>query len=88
MIFPIQMNVLIVERSLGSDYMGQIEIFTLPTCPICNMIKTKLHDNGYSYIERPFEELPDTIKTDRAPVLFNGEEYLLSPLEMKKWIEE
>ena len=68
--------------------MGQIEIFTLPTCPICNMIKTKLHDNGYSYIERPFEELPDTIKTDRAPVLFNGEEYLFSPLEMKKWIEE
>ena len=68
--------------------MGQIEIFTLPTCPICNMIKTKLQNKGYNYIERPFEELPDTIKTDRAPVLFNGEEYLLSPLEMKKWTEE
>ena len=68
--------------------MGQIELFTLPNCSICNMIKTKLQEQGFDYIERPFEELPENIKTDRAPVLFNGEEYLLSPLEMRKWIEE
>lgn len=68
--------------------MNQIELYTLPTCPICEMIKKKLQDHGYDYIEKSFEELPKELNTDRAPVLFNGEEYLLSPLEIKKWIEE
>ena len=68
--------------------MGQIELYTLPTCPICNMIKLKLQQYGYDYIEKSFEDLPKELNTDRAPVLFNGEEYLLSPLDIKKWIEE
>lgn len=65
-----------------------IELFTLPTCPICEMIKKKLNAKKVPYVERAFEELPEQIKTDRAPVLFTEAEYLLSPMEINKWIEE
>ena len=69
--------------------MGIIELYTLPTCPICKVIKTKLDNLGYAYEEKSFEELPDYIKeeTDRAPVLFNGDAYLYSPSDIIKWIE-
>ena len=65
-----------------------IELFTLPTCPICEMVKKKLNNKNIPYTERSFEELPEQIKTDRAPVLYTEAEYLFSPLEIKKWIEE
>ena len=66
-----------------------LELYTLPTCPICKVIKTKLDSNNYTYKEKSFEDLPDYIKqeTDRAPVLFTGEVYLYSPTEITKWIE-
>ena len=65
-----------------------IELFTLPTCPICEMVKKKLNAKDIPYAERPFEELPEQIKTDRAPVLFTEKQYLFSPMEINKWIEE
>ena len=69
--------------------MNEIELYTLPTCPICNMIKTKLEEYGFIYTEKSFDELPDYIKneTDRAPVLYNGEAYLYSPSDMNVWIK-
>ena len=69
--------------------MGILELYTLPTCPICKVIKAKLDSNGYAYEEKSFEDLPEYIKeeTDRAPVLFNGDVYLYSPTEIIKWIE-
>lgn len=64
-----------------------IELFTLPTCPICEMVKKKLIMREIPYAERPFEELPSQLDTDRAPVLYTEEKYLFSPKEIVDWIE-
>lgn len=84
--------VLIVENILGSDDMTTI--YTLPTCPICEMVKKKLTAKEIPFVERSFNELPENIETDRAPVLavddakhLNYSIYLLSPMEINKWIE-
>ena len=70
-------------------------LYTLPTCPICEMVKKKLSAKEIPFIERSFEELPTDIKTDRAPVLAIdpvdipfGTVYLLRPMEINQWIEE
>ena len=71
------------------------EIYTLPTCPICEMVKKKLEQKEIPYVERPFEELPSTLETDRAPVLAVDDGlhpgypiYLLTPTEINDWIKE
>ena len=64
-----------------------IELFTLPTCPICQVVKKKLEAKEIPYVERSFEELPENLKTDRAPVLYNEDVYLFSPKEISDWIE-
>lgn len=72
-----------------------IEIFTLPTCPVCEMVKKKLTEKEIPFVERNFEELPNFLATDRAPVLAvdNADTpgyptYLLSPVEINEWIKE
>jgi len=86
------MNVLTAARDLGSDYMT--EIYTLPTCPICEMVKKKLNAKEIPYVERPLEELPNFLDVDRAPVMAIDDSehpgypiYLLSPMEINEWIE-
>ena len=64
-----------------------ITLYTLPTCPICEMVKKKLNTKEIPYVERPFEELPEQIKTDRAPVLYNEDIFLLTPTEINEWIK-
>ena len=68
-------------------------IYTLPTCPICEMVKKKLTAKAIPFVERSFEDLPKELETDRAPVLAvdDGNHpdypiYLLSPIEINKWI--
>ena len=87
-----KMNVRIAVKGLRGDYMT--ELYTLPTCPICEMVKKKLTLKEIPYIERSFEELPDSLEVDRAPVLAVDDGahpgypiYLLSPMEINKWIE-
>ena len=70
------------------------EIYTLPTCPICEMVKKKLDLKEIPYVERPFEELPDFLDVDRAPVLAVDDAmhtgypiYIMSPTEINEWIE-
>lgn len=67
-----------------------IELYTLPTCPICEMVKKKLKAKGLIYNNKAFEDLPDYIKkeTDHAPVLYTGEVYLYSPTSINEWIKE
>lgn len=75
-----------------------VELYTLPTCPICEMIKKKLTTKNISFIEHSFNELPEGIDTDRAPVMAVtdslGEvdvavtKYLMSPTEINNWIKE
>jgi glutaredoxin len=71
------------------------EIYTLPTCPICEMVKKKLAAKEIPYIERSFEDLPKELETDRAPVLAIDDGlhpgypiYLLTPTSINNWINE
>ena len=76
-----------------------ITLYTLPTCPICEMIKTKLTAKGISYTEEDFSEVAEQLHTDRAPVMQITDEVdlctnplevnlkvLFSPKEMVDWI--
>ena len=92
MIFLMQKSALIAGNALGSDFMT--EIYTLPSCPICEMVKKKLAAKGVPFVERKFEDLPEELETDRAPVLAIDDAkhlgysiYLLSPMEINEWIQ-
>ena len=52
-----------------------IQLFTLPSCPICEMVKKKLNAKQIPYVERAFEELPEELDTDRVPVLYTEQNY-------------
>lgn len=66
-----------------------VYLYTLPTCPICEMIKKKLQDKQIIYEEKSFEEGANSVFiSDRAPVLYTGEQYLMSPVEINNWIKE
>lgn len=43
-------------------------------------------DKNIIYQEVPFEQYE--LDTDRAPVVFTGEQYLMSPVEINNWIKE
>ena len=86
-------NVLIAEKNSERDYMT--EIYTLPTCPICEIMKKKMTVKEIPFVERSFEDLPKEIETDRTPVLAIDDSmhpgypiFLLTPSEINKWIEE
>lgn len=71
-----------------------VELYTLPTCPICEMIKKKLAAKEIPFVERDFADLPKTLETDRAPVLAVNDRahpgysiYLLSPTDINEWIK-
>ena len=70
------------------------ELYTLPTCPICEIVKKKLTAKEIPFVERSFEELPKELDTDRAPVMAIDDGlhpgysiYLLTPTEINEWIE-
>lgn len=79
-----------------------ITLYTLPTCPICEIIKKKLQEKRISYIEEPFEKCQTFVNTERAPVmaiynnssledtstLTNPYKILTSPKEMSEWINK
>ena len=69
-----------------------VELYTLPQCPICKMIKTKLEAKMIPYIEHSLEEYIEELKTDRAPVMKivenDATQYLYTPTEMNTWIKE
>lgn len=72
-----------------------IYLYTLPTCPICQMVKKKLTMKGLAFEEKSFAQLPKEIDTDRAPVLEVEDSkhpgyplYLLTPSRINEWIKE
>ncbi len=93
-IFLILNHALIAVSILRGDYM--VELYTLPTCPICEMIKKKMQDKGIEYKEIPFEQ--GGFDTDRAPIMriYNDRApagtpdilHLESPSDMVSWISE
>lgn len=46
-----------------------VELYTLPNCGICHMVKTKLQIKDIPFIEKNFGEIAPDINSDRAPVL-------------------
>lgn len=68
----------------------QFTLYTLPSCGICHMIKTKLEQKNIAYEEKPLEEIAEYLHIDHAPVLkINHEEkvdFITSPGEMTKLI--
>lgn len=66
----------------------EVVIYSLPNCPICNMIKTKLQNKNISYKEEPFSNIAATIKSDFAPALKVQNTIYNSPSEIVKWINE
>ena len=91
------MSVLIVEENSRSEYM-HIVLYTLSTCPICEMIKKKMKQKDIYYEELDFSLLSESLNIDRAPVMaivndinFNkikdniipiDAKFILSPTEM------
>ena len=72
-----------------------VYVYTLPTCPICEMVKKKMTDKGLIFEEKPFELLPKEVGVDRAPVLEIEDSdhsgwplYLLTPSRINEWIKE
>lgn len=75
-----------------------IVLYTLSTCPICEMIKKKMKQKDIYYEELDFSLLPESLNTDRAPIMaivndidFNkikdniipiDAKFILSPTEM------
>ena len=77
----------------------KVILYTLPSCPICKMIKTKLNGKNIPFIEEEFDKIAELLHTDRAPVLEIDEDldltkkvieanvtWLRSPTEMVAWI--
>ena len=69
----------------------KINLYTLPTCGICNMVKIKLRNKHINFYEKPFREINMVINSDRAPVLeiineTGQKQILTSPSAIVQWI--
>lgn len=71
----------------------KVDLYTLPSCGICHMIKTKLEERKIPFEERQFTEINESMNLDRAPVIHivnddDSEEYIMSPSKMVDWISK
>lgn len=68
-----------------------VTLYTLPSCGICNMIKTKLQNKGIQFEERDFKEAAESMGLDHAPLLRiisdSETQYIMSPSKMVDWIK-
>ena len=69
-----------------------INLYTLPTCGICQMIKTKLNQKNIKFNEKDFSDIANIINSDRAPALEiadNGENTIYNtPSAIVNWINK
>ena len=69
-----------------------INLYTLPTCGICHMIKTKMINKKIDFKEYNLLDYTKELNIDRAPVLQviqNGQKTLYtSPRAIVQWINE
>ena len=68
-------------------------LYSLPSCGICHMIKTKLEQKQIPFEEKSFSEIAEKLKIDHAPVLMVElsdieKVYIYSPVEMVAWINQ
>ena len=69
-----------------------IILYTLPSCPICEMVKTKLNQKNILFVEKDFSDIAASINSDYAPALEiteNGEATIYNnPSTIVRWINE
>lgn len=67
-----------------------IILYTLPSCPICEMVKTKLKQKNILFQILPFQQVTDIIHSEQAPALEvkenNKSIYYTTPREIVNWI--
>ena len=69
-------------------------LYTLPSCGICKMIKTKLQAANIDYTEKDLTNYAEELRTDHAPVLETTQETehgteiirFFQPTDMIEWI--
>ena len=70
----------------------KVKLYTLPTCGICHMIKTKLEDRHIDFEEADFNEVAESMGLERAPLLEvnnnNEKLFFMSPSKMVEWINQ
>lgn len=71
----------------------EIILYTLPSCPICHMIKTKLKNRNIDFQEKDFAEIAVQINSVQAPALQVVDEQgntiiYNSPSQMVGWINQ
>ena len=78
-----------IVRTQGRSNM-EFTLYTLPTCGICHMIKTKLENKNISFKEENFSEIAELLQVDHAPVLKMTDsdkvQFITSPSEMAQLI--
>ena len=69
-----------------------INLYTLPSCTICEMVKTKLQQKNISFVEKNFVDIAATINSDHAPALEineNGKSTIYNnPSSIVRWIND
>ena len=69
-----------------------VELYTLPDCGICHMIKTKLEEKHIDFEEKDFNQIAESMGLDRAPLLLvnsgAGQLLFMSPAKMVDWINK
>ena len=63
-----------------------IILYTVPSCGICRMVKTKLQQKNINYSEENAEQLVGKIDIQHAPVLQVDDQFFTSPTEIVNWI--
>ena len=71
----------------------KIILYTLPSCPICHMVKTKLKNKNIDFQEKDFAEISAQINSVQAPALQVTDEQgniviYNSPSQMVAWISQ
>ena len=71
----------------------KVVLYTLSSCPICNMVKTKLRSKNIDFQEKDFAEISAQINSVQAPALQILDEQgnttiYNSPSQMVAWINQ
>ena len=64
----------------------EINIYTMPTCGICKVMKTKMKAKNIPFNEYNLEEHLDLFDITTAPILTVDDKIYCSPTEINEWI--
>lgn len=65
-----------------------VKIYTMPTCGICKVMKSKMCAKGIDFEEYNLVDYMDELNVMSAPVLMVDEEIYTSPTQINNWINQ